>query len=455
MLPDAFDGIRPFSADAGYARRCDREDPLARFRERFLLPAEELLYLDGNSLGPLLARTREVIGEVTSRQWGEQLIESWNARWWDLPERMGDLLAPLLGASAGEVVMADSTSVNLYKLAHGALKLRPGRTRVVSDTLNFPTDLYILQGILKEAGPEYELKLAGSLNGTEPDPEEMESLITEDTALVVLSAVTFKSGYFYDMAAVTAMAHRKGALVLWDLSHATGAVPLALNAAGADLAVGCTYKYLNGGPGSPAFLFVRKELQPQMDSPLQGWFGERNPFLFGLDYSPAESVRKFMAGTPPILSLAAVQPGIEILLEAGMANLREKSLRQSEYLLFLAGELLYPLGFSSASPADPARRGSHIALRHPEAWRICRAMIHPQKNRSDNNTEEIDNVRVAGIHDPVPRIIPDFRDPDIIRLGITPLYTTWTSLHKTVLRIREILTSGEYLQISGDKEIVT
>ncbi len=445
----------PFSTDPEFALQADQTDPLNVFRERFFFSDSRMIYLDGNSLGPLLKKTAETIGELTKAQWGEKLIESWNDDWWDLPEKMGDMLAPLIGASTGEVVMADSTSVNLYKLAHGALKLQAGRHRVVSDTMNFSTDLYILQGIVKEAGAHFELMLAGTKDGIHPDLEELEAVITEETALVVLSSVTFKSGYFYNMAAIAEMAHRKGALILWDLSHATGAVPVCLNAANADLAVGCTYKYLNGGPGSPAFLFVRKDLQPLLRSPIQGWFGEENPFRFDLDYTPAGSSRKYLAGTPPILSLAAIKPGVEILLEAGMDNLRHKSLLQGEYLLFLSREFLFPLGFSSGSPGDPERRGSHIALRHPEAYRICQAMIHPRKNRFGRFSEDTGDATLTESHNPVPRIIPDFRDPDIIRLGITPLYTTWTGLHKTVMRIREILTSGEYLQISGEKRCVT
>jgi kynureninase len=275
------------------------------------------------------------------------------------------------------------------------------------------------------------------------------------------------------MAAVTEMAHRKGALVLWDLSHATGAVPLALHAADADLAVGCTYKYLNGGPGSPAFLYVRKDLQPQLESLLQGWFGERNPFGFGLEYAPAESIRKYLAGTPPILSMAAVRPGIEILLEAGMTRIREKSLRQIEYLIYLAGEWLAPLGFSVASPTDPARRGSHIALRHPEAYRICQAMIHPFEGEGAKGEGMIKNPGSGGnpgnpVYDSVSeswsgpdragktvRVIPDFRAPDNIRLAITPLYSTWSGLWTTMQRIREIAATEEYLRFSPLQKPVT
>jgi len=424
-----------FETNKSFAETADQHDPLSRFRERFYIPDHDLIYLDGNSLGRLLLKTSDSIAELTHYQWGEKLIESWNEHWYNLPVDIGNRLAPVIGASEGEVLMADSTSVNLYKLAHGALKLRPGRIEVVSDTLNFPTDLYILQGILKQAGPDYKLVLAGTMDGISPDLADLESKITEKTALVVLSLVAFKSGYLYDMQAITEMAHQKGALILWDLSHAAGAIPVELNQANADLAVGCTYKYLNGGPGSPAFLYVRKELQPLLDSPIQGWFGEKNPFSFQLQYTPAPNIRKYLAGTPPVLSLAATQAGIELIQEAGIVNLREKSHRQGEYLLYLFREILQPLGFGTGSPDDPARRGSHIALQHPEAYRICQAMIHPETSRL--------------------KIIPDFREPDIIRIGITPLYTTFTDLYNAVFRIKEIAESKEYLRFGSKRKTVT
>jgi len=424
-----------FNTDLSTATTADQNDPLACFRKRFYLPDPGLIYLDGNSLGRLLLKTSDAIAELTHVQWGENLIESWNEHWYELPGKLGNLLTPIIGASEGEVVVTDSTSVNLYKLAHGALKLRQGRNRIVSDIFNFPTDLYILQGILKEAGSLYELVLAGSADGIHPDLADLEEKITEDTALVVLSMVAFKSGYLYDLKAITEMAHQKGALILWDLSHAAGAVPVGLNAANADLAVGCTYKYFNGGPGSPAFLYVRKDLQPLLNSPVQGWFGEKNPFNFNLEYHPAGNIRKYLAGTPPVLSLAAIRPGIEILLEAGIGHLREKSFLQSEYLLYLMYELLKPLGFSSGSPGQANMRGSHIAIRHPDAYRICQALIHPESSTT--------------------RIIPDFREPDIIRIGITPLYTTYSELFQTVKRMQEIVHTKEHLRFSTEKKNVT
>lgn len=424
-----------FSPDLQYARYSDQQDSLADFRNRFYIKDPGIIYLDGNSLGRLPVKTIETINRITRLEWGESLIESWNETWYDMSSRLGDLIAGITGASKGEIILADNTSVNLYKLAAGALDLMKGRTKVVSDTLNFPTDLYILQGLLKAAGAGYTLELAGTCDGIHGDPDEMEQLIDENTALAVLSLVTFKSGYLYDMERITAMAHRKGALVLWDLSHATGAVPLELNKCNADLAVGCTYKYLNGGPGAPAFLYVRHDLQDKLLSPVQGWFAENDPFRFTLDFTPAQTVRKYMTGTPPILSMAAIEPGIELIYEAGIGTIREKSIRQGEYLLYLLKEKLVPLGFSSGSPSDPNHRGSHIAIKHPEAYRICQAMIHPK--------------------DGSPCIIPDFRDPDIIRLGITPLYTTYEELLLTISRMERIAGSREFEYFQAERKTVT
>jgi kynureninase len=424
-----------FNTDIEFAVQMDRNDALSGFRHRFYQPDPTLIYLDGNSLGRLLLKTGDTLTEVIREQWGDKLIESWNNGWYVMPEHLGNMLAPLIGASQGEVIVSDSTSVNLYKLAHGALKLRPDRTTVVSDCFNFPTDLYILQGILSEAGPQYSLVLADSQDGIHPDLGDLEKKITNDTALVVLSLVTFKSSYLYDIQKITEMAHQKGALMLWDLSHAAGAVPVALNTARADLAVGCTYKYLNGGPGSPAFLYVRKDLQEVLHSPVQGWFGHHTPFSFGLHFEPATTIRKYLAGTPPVLSMAAIKPGIDILAEAGIENLRRKSLTQGDYVFFLMHEWLKPLGFTSGSPQKSADRGSHISLRHPEAYRICQALINP-----------------AGTGY---RIIPDFREPDIIRLGITPLYTTYTDLYLTMVRICELVRTNEFLKFQEERKTVT
>lgn len=424
-----------FRPDLQYARHSDQQDSLAGYKNRFYISDPGTIYLDGNSLGRLPLETMNIIDRLTRIEWGDRLIESWNETWYDLPVRLGDLIAGITGASKGEIILADNTSVNLYKLAAGALKIMKGRTKVVSDNLNFPTDLYILQGLMKTEGPGYTLELSGTSDGIHGNPDELEQLIDKNTALVVLSLVTFKSGYLYDMERITDMAHRKGALILWDLSHATGAVPVELNLCQADLAVGCTYKYLNGGPGAPAFLYVRHDLQQKLFSPVQGWFAEDNPFRFTLDFTPAPTVRKYLTGTPPMLSMAAVEPGIRLIEEAGIDRIREKSIRLGEYLLYLMNEKLAPLGFSSGSPSDPGHRGSHIALRHPEAYRICQAMIHPK--------------------DGAPRIIPDFRDPDIIRLGIAPLYTSCEELYLTVCRMETIVTSREFEKHPDERKTVT
>jgi kynureninase len=423
------------NASPEFAAVADANDPLKHFRERFYIDDQDTIYLDGNSLGRLPQRTKALITEVTEKQWGKALIESWNQHWYEMPARLGDKIAQIIGARPGEVIVSDSTSVNLYKLVYAALNYQTGKTMVVSDVFNFPTDLYIIQGILNEKGPDYKMVLAESKDGISVDMQDLNEKITENTALVVLSLVTFKSSFLYQAEKVSEWAHQKGALVLWDLSHAAGAVPVELSKTGADLAVGCSYKYLNGGPGAPAFLFVRKELQEKLFSPVQGWFGHQQPFQFNLDFSPAQGIRKFLAGTPPVLSLMATEPGLDLLIEAGIENLRTKSVMQTEYFLFLLKEKLEKFGFVSGTPSEPQSRGSHISLKHKEGYRICQALIHPK-----NGTV---------------KVIPDFREPDNIRFGITPLYTTFTEIRKTVLRLSEIMEKKEYQLFPKERKAVT
>lgn len=305
----------------------------------------------------------------------------------------------------------------------------------MTDELNFPSDLYILQGLVKALGAGYELVVVSSRDGMTIDTGDLKEKIDDNTALVSLSHVAFKSAFRYNMKEITALAHEKGAMILWDLSHSIGAVPGELNESDADLAVGCTYKYLNGGPGSPAFLYVRRDLQEKLSSPIWGWFGEKNPFDFSLKYRPGEGINRFLAGTPPILSLKAIEPTLDMLNEAGMEIIRKKSVSQSEFLLRLAEAFLWPLGFQPGSPMDPEQRGSHVSLRHPEAYRICKALIDP----------EVGNAVV----------IPDFREPDNIRLGITPLYTTYTEIFMAVREIRNIVENGLFLKYSPAREQVT
>lgn len=413
----------------------DEQDELSAYRSKFFLGDEKLIYLDGNSLGRLPAESKAILERSVNIEWGERLIRSWNEDWYTKNSELGDKIARIAGASEGEVVITDTTSVNLYKLAHAALKFQKGRSRIVTDELNFPSDLYILQGLLKEFGEGYELIVVPSRDGMTIDTRDLKEAIDEHTALVSLSHVAFKSAFRYNMKEITSLAHEKGAMILWDLSHSIGAVPGELNESNADLAVGCTYKYLNGGPGSPAFLYVRKDLQDKLSSPIWGWFGEKNPFDFELNYRPGEGIKRFLAGTPPILSLKAIEPTLDMLNGIGMSRIRKKSVSQSDFLMRLAKEFLYPLGFQSGSPMDSEKRGSHVSLRHPEAYRICKALIDPDLGETV--------------------VIPDFRDPDNIRLGITPLYTTYTELFMAVREIRNIVEDKLFLKYSSEREQVT
>ncbi len=403
------------------ARQLDAADELAEFRDRFVITDPKLIYLDGNSLGRLPRGAVTLLADLVEQGWGARLIRGWNDGWWlDLQTRIGDKIARLIGASAGEVIIADSTSINLFKLAVAALKMRPGRTKIITDDLNFPSDLYILQGVCRLLGPDYTLHIVPSPDGIHGSPEALAAALDDNTALLTLSHTVFKSGYTYDMEAVTALAHAAGALTLWDLSHSAGSVPVPLNTARADLAVGCTYKYLNGGPGSPAFLYVRTDLQSEIESPITGWIGQAAPFDFGLDYVPAVSLRRMLTGTPSILSIAAIEPGVDLLLEAGLDRLRKKSLAQTDYLIQLWETELAPRGYLLHSPVDAAQRGSHISLAHPEGLGIDLALIHEM------------------------HVLPDFRPPDNIRLGIAPIYTTFTEIHTAVARLAEIVDTRLY-----------
>jgi kynureninase len=417
-----------------HADQLDEQDELKHFRSRFDLP-DNLIYLDGNSLGALPHETKKRMAEVVNNEWGRGLIRSWNTHWYDRPLKVGEKLAKLIGAELDEVIIADSTSVNLYKLAHAALRMQEGKTEIVSDELNFPSDLYIFQGLIEQFGQKHSLKLAPSRDATTVSIDDLSQQITARTALVSLSHVLFKSSFMYDMQAVNELAHQHAALVLWDLSHAVGAVPVSLNQSGADLAIGCTYKYLNGGPGSTAFLYVSRGLQQKLQSPIWGWFGQHNPFEFDLRYAPAHGMRRFLAGSPPLLSLSAIEPSLDMLLEAGMHNLRKKSISLSGYLLKLAEDQLFALGYVLGSPKDPEMRGSHVSLRHPEAFRICQALINPPHGCKT--------------------VIPDFREPDFIRLGIAPLYNTFTDIYETIVRLRDIVAQREYIAFSADRAEVT
>ena len=413
----------------------DHTDPLRTFRQHFKLSDASLIYVDGNSLGPLSDLSEQRLHKAVEKEWGERLIRGWNDAWWEMPVQLGDELAPLIGARKGEVLICDSTSVNLYKLVWAALSLSHTNGKLVTDDLNFPSDLYVMQGILENHPGTFHLELLKSGDGISMSQKEIEEKITDETALVCLSHVSFKSAFMYDMKKVTDLAHSKGALVIWDLSHAAGAVPINLEGSGADMAVGCTYKYLNGGPGSPAYLYVRKEIQDRLQSPIWGWLGEIHPFDFHLEFRPSSGIRKFLVGSPPILSLIPVETGLTIIKEAGMDRIRDKSVAQSQFFIDMASTDLLDLGYTIGSPRHPHQRGSHVALRHPEGYRICQALTDPTEGKYT--------------------IIPDFREPDHIRIGIAPLYNTFMELVLVVQELKRIVENRVYVNYGKKRKTVT
>src|SRR5215472_10042885 len=384
------------------AARLDAQDPLAAFRDRFardLRDGRELIYLDGNSLGRLPLATAERIAQVIREEWGSGLIGSWD-HWMGLPARVGDLLGEhLLGAAPGQVAVSDSTTVNLYKLACAALDARPGRRVIVTDDDNFPTDRYVFQAIAAQRGCELRMIHTDMDSGL--DEAALRAAVDTGTAVVSLSHVAYRSAALADMAAITDLVHASGAVMLWDLCHSAGAVPVQLDACQADLAVGCTYKYLNAGPGAPAFLYVRSDLRDRLRQPIWGWMGQRNLFEMGPDYDPVPGV-------------VAVHEGARLLAEAGIGRLRDKGVQLTEYLITLADAWLAPLGCSLASPRDPARRGSHVTVHHPRARQLCQALA------------------ARGV-------ITDFRAPDRVRYGPAPIYTRFTDVWDAINTTRQLL----------------
>ena len=426
-----------FSPSLDFAQQLDAQDPLASYRDQFVITDPHLIYLDGNSLGRMPKSAAERAKQIVNEEWGNDLIRGWNKGWWEAPHRVGDKIGKLIGAEAGQVIVTDPVSSTLFKLATAALTHQPDKKRIVTDTFNFPSDLYILQGIqhlLSNAvrNTQYEvIRISAIDDDIYPNIADLESRINEHTALVTLSHVVFKSGYIYDMQAVTDLAHKRGALVLWDLSHSVGSVPIELDACNADLAIGCTYKYLNGGPGAPAFLYVNKNLQEKLTSPIWGWWGQKNPFDFGLDYEPAAGAKRFLAGTQPMISLLTMEAALEPTLQAGMDAIRAKSILMTDYASFLTDSWLAPLGFSLGSPRDSAKRGSHISIRHADGYRINRALI-----------EEMN-------------VIPDFREPDNIRLGFAPLYTSFAEIWEGFDRIKRVIEEKRYEKYPKQKLTVT
>jgi kynureninase len=411
------------------ARALDAADPLAGFRARFVHDDAPRIYLDGNSLGRMPVAAAGRIGSVV-QGWQRELVGGWH-RWIDAPVRTGDLLAEaVLGARPGEVLACDSTTVNFYKLVHAAVAARPGRPAIVTDRDNFPTDRYVLEGLASSGAVGLRVLDCDRVAG--PQPDEIAAACSDgDVALVTLSHVAYRSGALADLTAITEAAHAGGALVLWDLSHSAGAVPVDLEASGADLAVGCTYKYLNAGPGAPAFLYVRRSLQERLRSPIQGWFGQKDQFEMERPYEPDDGVRRFLAGTPSIVGLAAVDVGAELVGEAEIERIRAKAGSLTSLAVDIFDAELAALGFELGTPRAPHERGAHVSLRHAEAWRICRALIERAQ------------------------VVPDFRGPDSVRLGFSPLCTSHLDVAEALARLRDLVACDEHLAFAGERSRVT
>lgn len=410
-----------------WAEQQDAADELASFRHRFHRADPNLLYLDGNSLGMLPLATRERLSRFVEDEWGRDLVRGW-PRWDPLPLQVGDTIGELIGAAAGQVAVCDSISVNLYKLAVAALEAQPGRKVLVTDARNFPSDRYVLQGVAE--------RRKGQLRQVPVDPVEgitsdaLHTYLADDVAMVAFSHVDYRSSTIAQVAELTEQAHRAGALVLWDLAHSVGAVPIELDALGVDLAVGCTYKYLNAGPGSPAFLYVRRDLQPRLHNPIQGWWSVADPFDMDAPYTPADGIARWQTGTPSIPGVIAVQEGAALLADAGIGRLRAKSVALTEYLITLADAWLAPLGFTVVSTRDAQRRGGHVILAHDDAYRIGQA------------------CSAAGV-------VGDTRPPNLFRLAPAPVSTSFADVWEAMGRIRDLVASGAHLALPTERPRVT
>ncbi|AKQ43106.2 kynureninase, putative [Aurantiacibacter atlanticus] len=389
------------------AARLDAADPLAICRSEFLID-DDLAYLDGNSLGALPKAAPARVAQVVQKEWGEQLIASWNdAGWIGLPQKMGSKIAPLIGAQTHEVIATDTTSINLFKLISAALAMRPGRKQVLSEPGNFPSDLYMIEGLEAQGLAERRLAERG----------DIEAALDENVALLLLTHVHYKTGEMFDMVRLTKAAHDVGALVLWDLSHSAGAVPVDLNGANADFAVGCGYKYLNGGPGAPAFAFVAEGHLANLQQPLSGWMGHNAPFAFEDDYQPAQGVDRLLCSTPSVIAMSALEVGVDLIAMIGMGPLVEKSRALSEFTRAAMARHVPEL--TCISPADPAQRGSQLSFRHEHSYELCQALI-------------------------ARKVIGDFRAPDVLRVGFAPAYVRYADCARLVSELRDILDSGEW-----------
>lgn len=410
-----------------HARALDAADPLARYRALVAF-ADDLIYLDGNSLGRMPVATPWALRTLVREDWGRDLIRAWPA-WIAEQTATADLLGEtVLGVEPGQVAISDSTTVNLYKLAVAAVRARPGRRRILVEADAFPTDRYVLDGIARDHGLELTRVPASIDDGVRAD--DLAAALGDDVALVCLSHVGYRSGALLDMVGLTRQVHDVGALMLWDLCHSAGAAVTPLRESGADLAVGCTYKYLNGGPGAPAFLYVRADLVDRLRSPIQGWFSQTDQFAMAPEYEPVAGIDRFLAGTPNVLGVAAVREGVRTIAAAGIEALRSKGIALTEDLIALADARLAPLGFRLASPRDPQLRGSHVTLEHPQAWQICQAWI------------------AAGV-------VPDYREPDRLRIGPAPLTTSYDEVWVAVDRLHALVSAGDHLPYPTERGRVT
>ena len=431
----------PSQLDIDFVRKLDGEDKLASFRNLFHFSDTDVCYLDGNSLGRLPKRTIEEVNSFLTDQWGHELVDGWS-HWIDQAQTAGDLVGEAaLGAAPGQVLVCDTVSVNFYQLCSAAIKARPGRKKVIIDSSNFPTDRYVLAGIAEQFGLELitlDTDGSGGPGAISIDstfelitPELLKPHLDEDVALLTLQAINYRSGCRQDIKAITELARSFGILVVWDCSHAVGSIQLDLDENGVDLAVGCTYKYGNSGPGSPAWLYVRKELQPELRVPIQGWFAQEKQFEMGAFFEPSDEIRRFQIASPSIIGIRGVEVAFEMIREAGIANIEAKAALGTQLMTALSEQWLAELGFTLATPEEPSKRGGHIILKHKDAKQIALALRKLKK------------------------VIPDYREPEAIRLAISPLPTSFEEVFEGFQRLRDLVASGDYKQVSMEGNRVT
>ena len=415
------------------AQKLDQEDILANFKNYFENNSNEI-YLDGNSLGKLPKKTLKILQETIQNQWGKRLIRSWNEIWLELPLGLAKKYGALLNIKKEEVIIGESTSVRLYQILHALINSKKYTNKLSSDNLNFPTDLYVLEGLANE----FNLSKVNLINYKQEifaDLNLLKKNIQNNQGIYCLSLVTFKSSFLYPMKDLNLWAEENNSIIVWDLSHAIGAVEIDLKETQTKIALGCSYKFMNGGPGSPAFLFIQKKLQDLLHNPIKGWFGHQNPFNFAPNYLPDSGINRFASGTTQVLSMQAMEPGIDITLEAGIKNLRKKSIALSEFFLNGIEEELIPLGFKIQSPSNSDLRGSHLTISHPASWQICQALIQGESNAL--------------------KVIPDYRPPNLLRFGIAPLYTSYENIFRVLIRIKEIVKTESYKKFEIKKTKVT